>query len=303
MSEISPQFTFSPEGVFSFERGQPEFNVDQHDAEAEPELDKGLEDDRDRMQDWVEELPGVTINEEGPAPTINVPVREALHEAITTLRASEIEDFVVSTSVLVSQQRPTGPEQVLSIRSMNEGRVSIGVHSQFQRWLNSKEVTEREALRCVKAMALPFDKTTEAEKAFGYITVDNVVIGDGGGFAIRSLPESFGFMKYFEEQENAYQVAGDDVWDWIGLEVPGAPICGIGVDRKARTGIVQSADSSRLYNMNSYHVYHPRQALSLLLGMGSLAYNAERYLGREDVFEDVEWDEPQRWPYPLPQLS
>jgi len=303
MSEVSPQFTFSPEGVFSFERGQPEIIIDRSDPDALPEMDIDLETQRDRSQDWLEELPGVEFENNGPTQTISIPVAEALGPEIAANDSAKIEELVISTSVLLPQSLQTGPEQVLSGQGISFNRVDLAAHIQFQRWLNYKPLSDRETLRCVKAMAVPYGREAEAEADFDHRESDTLVLGEGAGFKVQSQFENFGFLRYFENKGNTYQVAGDDQWDWIGLKLPGNGVVGIGVDGLNKTGIQRSQDSSRLYTMKSYNVQQARQALSLMLGMGSLAYNAERYPGREDVFEDVEWKEPQRWPFPIPQAA
>lgn len=303
MSEICPQFTFSPEGVFSFERGQPEIITHQDGPESYQEMDIDLEAQRDRSQDWLEELPGVEIENNGPTQTISIPVAEALAPEIAANDSAKIEELVISASVLLPQSLPTGPEQVLSAQGISFNRVDLAAHIQFQRWLNYKPLTDRETLRCVKAMAVPFGREVEAEADFDHRESDTLVLAEGAGFKVQSQFENFGFLRYFEKSGHTYQVAGDDQWDWIGLKLPGNGVVEIGVDGLNKSGIQRSQNSSRLYIMKSYNVQQARQALSLLLGMGSLAYNAALYPGREDVFEDVEWDVPQSWPYPIPKAA
>lgn len=303
MSEISPQFTFSPDGVFSFERGQPEIIVDTSDPDALPEMDSDLETQRDRLHDWLEELPDIKIDDNGPTQTYNIPVAETFGPEIAANDSAKIEELVIAASVLLPQQPPTGPEQVLSAQGISFNRVDLAAHIQFQRWLNYKPLSDREMLRCIKAMAIAYGREAEAEADFDHRENDELVLAEGAGFKVRSQLENFGFLRYFENNGSTYQVAGEDQWDSLDLKLPGNGVVGIGVDGLNKTGILRSQNSTRLYTMKSYNVQQAREALSLLLGMGSLAYNAERYLGREDVFEDVEWDVPQHWPYPIPRAA
>ncbi len=298
MSEIDPQFTFSPAGLLRFERGQPEIISEDEGRQKDPVIDQPLEDERDRSQDTLEELPGVIIADKGSTKQYTVAVEEVLGDEVEGGRIRRIEELVQAVNVLVPQLRSTGAEQVLSVRDLSDVQLSIAVHAQFQRWLNHNGITERNvALNCLKAMAVPYDAQDRVDKDFFFREGENYAFAEAAGFRVNSRHDYFNFTKYFEEDGKAYQVAGTDEWEWIGLDVRGGG--SIGVDGTTRLDIVVPKNSSRIYKMNSRNVDYARQSLGLLLGMGSLAYQAASYQGREDVFEDVDWDEPQAWPYPI----
>lgn len=299
MSEVRPQFTYTPEGILTVSRGAIEAaETPGATCGVTARLDKGLEERRDRAADYLGGLPGVQIIESS-TPQVIIPVHETLEEAIAHKDDGELEEFLACLSTLFPRRRTQdGIDRVLTCPRLDAHGIRADVYEHFQRWLNNSGITEPVSRDCLLAMATAYKREDDVTANFTYYEHDGFASGRAGGLEVAERLEPFGFEKYFKRWGSLRKSVGKDRWKWIALEAFGDP--GISVDGDTRQKVRYNADDKRLLRMYSHNVDYARQTLGIFLGLGSLAHNASLHTGTKDVFKDVRWSRSSKWPYPIP---
>ena len=302
MAEIQPQFTYSPDGVLTLDNS----SIDLVEWAGNDVLRnlydlRDLEERRARAMDWMASRPGVEITE-GIHPKIEVPIREAINEAIKGRDNSVFTTFVGSLSLLTLQQ--SGPDvhnRVMTIAGIGDRGIHVDVYQHFQGWLNNNGLSEEAAKDCTIAVATAYNEEETEEREFQYHNFNNGVFA--GTIAVRIIArlDAFRFQDFHEGNGSTLLRQGEDRWKWLSLDTYGDPSIAVAGETRRKVRYVQ--DNKKLYRMYSHNIDSARQSLSLLLGLGSLAYHAAQDQQEYDVFKDVAWEKSEKWSYPIPDFG
>lgn len=283
MSELSPQITYSPEGVLEVRRT----------------LDEDIKDEVvvfSAHKERIDTLPGYEVIEEGLDTVVRVDVSKV------TRSARELNFRNPSAERLIQNlRRFTGfvgyedaTDHVFSLDYWADYGSGGVIYPQFQRWLNAGGLDENIARECVNAMAYPFgaEARKQAKKDFSYKTDGESAAAGVGGFTfgVISRREDFGISTYDEMGEEPVHKYGKVAWNWVDLSTIGNCACW-GAGWQERELVYIRPESNRLYEMGPHNVDFAVQSLSLVLGAATLAYEATRYSGNEDILANAEWHE------------
>jgi hypothetical protein len=307
MTELLPHVTYSPEGVLTLRRPEPETlgEVSHIWHRSQADLDD-FEEYRDRSVDYLSQLSGATVVTSDNKTVLELEVPRVVN---LVSRCRDDKAFspllrpLASFSSIRRTDAPVGVDQVLPF--YNIGRAFSVVTNHFQRWLNQLTLAEGEgevvAKDCLRAMALPFGETdtTKVENDFYANHTDNASWARAGAFEIFLRRESFGVERINRRKGRpAQERQGNVDWNWLDLGV--GSNTGVGVEGSVRAHVRKDAANMNLYRMYSHGLseHNERLALSLLLGLGSLAHHAAIYEGSQDVFADARWERPHRAIFP-----
>ncbi len=151
-------------------------------------------------------------------------------------------------------------------------------------------------------MALPFGEDFfdlgTGLKEFSYAQEGGQMLAKGNSLqyfaVIRS--EEFGFSGQDETDKSVTYKHGTGQWSWLDLTTIGNCACwGVSGDDRQRILLPGVNENQRLYDMQPHNVDFARQSLSLVLGVGTLAYAAAHYEGDEDIYANIEWHINSVW--------
>lgn len=282
MSEFTPQFTYDPDGILTV-------RIDYEDAELyEGAVRKGQE----RAVNSLGEHKGVVIEDGNDTAVASIDVQEALGSSFNNRGDDKILNFLKHLSLSLPYH-PEGPtDRIASLDSITTHGTFAGIFPQFQRWLNAEGITEETAKESVLAMAMPFGKATKNKAAKDFKEYGGSA--SAWAFGISVHPDTFGLRKEEATPDTIIETNGEVKWDWVYLSTLGSCACW-GVNGDDRRNISVSPEVSRLYQMTPHNVDFARQMLSHILGLGVLSHQAAEYAGQEDIFAEVEWEEPREY--------
>ncbi len=293
MSEVIPAFSYSHEGNLVVARAGVEVQqAALGGCGAGARADRPLEEARDRAVEWLAELSGVSLEETKDAYQLTIPIAEALEEDIADPRGGRIDTFLKAIHTLQPTKQQVRVDNVITTPVLSSRLVKARVNHRLQLWLNQEGLTEEAARDCLLAMAMPFSArvTEEAIKRdFDYRKHSRGAFAMAKDLKITASEEDFGFERFRRRFKNVRKSTGEATWQAVSLDTYGVGGCGIAVDENARQTVQFDPDSKQLYQMRGFNVDHGHKALSILLGLGSLARRASCYVGTEDVFSDVNW--------------
>lgn len=281
MLEISPRLTYSPDGILQLRHA-----IDYDDGDSQSTYDQNKEE--------LAAKPGYEVVVNGDETLVSVQLDKVV-------QSSRENDFINPSAVRLIQnlrnftyfdyREPR--DGVFSIDFWSDKGASGVVFPQFQRWLNAQGFDEESARRAIDAMAYPFgaEMRKRARKEFRYRTDgEYAAAGDGGFiFGVVSRREDFGIAMYEESEDEPSEKQGRVAWSWIELSTIGDCACW-GPSGEARENVYIKPGRSRLYEMWPHNVDSAVQSLSLVLGIGALAYKAAQYSGQEDILENTVWE-------------
>lgn len=281
--EVRPQFVYSPEGRLEF-RVAPEDIISKYtDLDSARKLNsQGLEE--------LAEVGRVEIEERGGLSLISVNVKErmsSLGNGLSLESQTWYEEFFGRVSPLLACFPQDKVDRVVGINAIGGPVFSVNQH--FQRWMNLKRaLSEGLCRRVISNMQIPFGATLagEGDKRLIHTSGDNSVgMGDLMSYSVGLNRDRFGFAK-LNEQGDGY-LRGEADWFWPNLSTMGNCAC-LGSDGLERSSLI--LDGGRgIYDLVPHNIDNWSQILSLILGVGTLAYEAAEYEGREDIFEEVSW--------------
>ena len=285
MPEPTPQITYSPEGILELRK-----TFDEETKDRSAAFSAHIEQ--------LDSLPGYDVIEGNLGTVVSVEVGEVLHDTgEPNLQSQSAETLINNLKVFTDfVGYEDSDEHVFSLDVWhNSGAVGV-IFPQFQRWLNAV-LNEDTARTCINSMAYPFGSAArkQAEKDFSYRTDGESAAAGLGGFTfgVISRREKFGISTYDETDEEPIHKEGEVAWNWVDLSTIGSCACW-GVIGEERERVYIGPESSRLYEMSPHNIDFATQSLSLVLGAATLAYEAARYPGREDILASAEWAEPRR---------
>ncbi len=282
MLEIAPRITYSPEGILELHRTVGE------DAGAIYAQHKEI----------VDAIPGYEVVDDGPDTTVRVEVHKVVKintqsDWIDSSAGRLIENLSFFTHFSYKDLR----DGVISLYSWTTDWAPSGfIYPQLQRWLNAGGLDEDTARNCINAMAYPlgFDAQKQAKKDFSY-RINEKSAGAGAGgftFGVISKRDTFGVAEEFKTGEEYSHRVGEVEWNWINLSTIGSCACWA-ADWEQRKEVHISSDLNRLYKISPHNVDSAVQSLSLVLGAATLAYEAARYPGTEDILSNAKWRPPR----------
>lgn len=281
--ELAPRFTYSPDGILELRR--------QFD---------GL-DYTGRLFDIRELLdctPGYSVHEEAVDSVVQVEVDRVLKtDDHISLDSENAMVLLNNLSLFLYFDYEEKRDGIVCLDFWSKHGAEAIIFPHFQRWLNARGLDENASRNCIKAMAYPLGKRAQKEalKEFRFFT-DNSHSGtglNGLSLGVISVKEKFEVSR-FEENDGSFRSENGSVfWNNVTLNTLGSCACW-GVSGEERSHLLITSDTTRLYEMSPHNVDYAGQSVSLALGIGSLAYDATRYTGEEDIFEGVDW-KPGRW--------
>jgi hypothetical protein len=295
MSEVKrAQITFSPEGILEVTTGLDE-DVRYY---REPEVNEAILKNRHEQIEILSEQPGIETELEGDVAKIRVEIEKRFKQCFDPYGDDEISVFLGQVRQIV----PTYPrdliDRVFGLEFIS-GRGSTGnIYEHFQRWIDKMTITEDIGRQCVRAMAIPFgsEHKTRAMKKFSYRSgSDFTQISADYHFNLNVHRDKFGIIKSEQTDDSVIETHGKVDWGWVNLSTLGECACwGVPGDERERVRL--RPGTKILYNMEPHNVDYARQALSQILGMGTLAFHAAMYKGDEDILANAEWEEPNVYP-------
>lgn len=272
MLDIQPHVTYSPEGVLTIRT-----NFEQNLAALRR---------RERVLGRLDDQNGVSVDDDG---SIHTDVAAALGDHFGDYESPELYDYLSDVGKVSTDIRTDARDRVLSANYLNPYGFKAAVYPHFQRWLNTQvTLDETVARETLTAMAAPFGPPNEFRDAPD-IKIRNHQ-AKAGLFALILSSEEFKVRSVDDTDEELLDERATVHWNSVSLTTYGSET-DIGltpVDRE-RVRVTPAWNQTRLYEMKPRDVYFPVQTLSLLLGVGVLAYRAARYEGREDILDGAHW--------------
>lgn len=280
MAEIAPRIMYTPEGILEFRR-----SVDEQELEL-----------FDQHREVLDSIPGYELDEAGQDKILRVEVAKVVKTG------KELAFHNPSADALIANTKPftyfdfdDKRDGVLSLGYWSESGATGHIYPQFQRWLNTDSISETLARNSINAMASVLGKEAvkRAKNDFKYQVGPNfVAAGDGGfSFSVVSRSEDFGITLYDEQSDPPINKSGKVTWNWLDLSTIGDCACW-GVSGDDRERIYISPNTNELYEMGPHNIDFGTQSLSLVLGIGALAYEAAQYNGNEDILANAIWHTP-----------
>lgn len=183
-------------------------------------------------------------------------------------------NFLMPLTELVPTTDP-----VLSLNDIGYQKLEIGVHPQFQRWLNSQPVIPESVKQTVlPALKRPF---------IGQLSQNYEP-------SIQLRPGKFAVSEQVTVEGTDLTVSRSGVADWPRLRLQVTGHKPVALSAPAYQPEPFDANQARLggelYVMKTQGLESSRQALGLLLAAGSLAVLAANYEGTEDIFAGAQWN-------------
>lgn len=279
MPEIYPRITYSPEGFLELHKDFAEETSQEHvDRIFEP---VAASDDYVLSQRDGEYVVQTHIPSLLPAKDYDpLETQQRLGKAIKDLSAFTFADPFDMR------------DYVFDLEFWSQHGARGVVYPHMQRWLNADLLDEDIGRQVFDAMLLPFhpDIQEVLRKEFEYRAYGREVSSGVGGLSVNFWLRvgRFDVTRLVEvDGEPKYQTGTVD-WHWPNLSTIGSCACW-GVDGMDRSDVYLHPDMARLYEMQPHNIDGPLQSLSLVLGMGRLAYEAANYDGEEDILAGVEW--------------
>ncbi len=308
MSETYPQITFSPEGILeisdTYSANAPEGLISDAAQFAKSKIDESLTVAADTY--------GAEISEPADTPdryNVTIDLQRALAQHIGKEPDSEdelpIQAFIRTIDRLLPVYPPDTIDRVAGVQFLSANGADGAVYERFQQWLQAGGLNEETSRSALMAMSLPFSQEYQSQVKKHFRFTEDPENKRYGALADARRHDSMSAQIFVRqrkkqlykiiERDDAYEEhSGAVVWDSVELMTLGNCACwgGSGV---AREMVDVSSGAKRLYEMKPHNVLLGRESLSLLLGLGSLAYHAASG-GQADIFAEAVWKEPNEYP-------
>jgi hypothetical protein len=263
MSEIQPQIVYTPQGML--------------DIRTDLLDESKLQDEQLELLGNLAERPGTTYDEDG---TIHIEVRRSLGANFGYARDGAISHFLRDLGKVIGSIPDSGTDRVLYTPRLSESKLTVAVYPQLQRWLNAQtELGERVARETLLAMAVPLGQEQETFAKNDFSIYDRHA--QAGSYRMAISTDKFSDAAL---DDKGTDTDGRMDWNTVSLTTLGS-CTSIGMSAQPRHKVIGGPNklNDRLYEMKASNIDFPQQTLSLLLGMGTLAYHAAIYAGRKDL--------------------
>jgi hypothetical protein len=279
MSEIYPALVYTPENQLQIS----------NKAEYDGTLRANFAQQAYRLAG----TPGYTFIETEAGITLNVDVADVLSVGDEIDLDEPTATRLIRNIADLFEPDDTAADQVFDLDFLWDTALDGATYTHFQRWLNAGELNQESALRAMRAMAMPLGRRAikMVNSGFRHAQPPNSYReGNNGPYSFGITTPADNFRLVVADPEAAGDTRhGNVTWNWLNMSTLGDCACW-GVTGEKREYLYLTEGSSRLYSMTTHNLDTPGQTLGLLLGIASLAYEASRYQGREDIFANVEWD-------------
>lgn len=278
MEVVRPQFTFDTEEKLHIE---VEISDDEYKSDQLQTLNK-----LDRMK-GVEAV-GVS--------QVTVDVRPAFADKSGFWNQEKVTTFLDSISRIIPYVPGDKRDRVAYPQHLWARGLSTGVYPSLQSWLNADDaMQEATAKDVMTAMALPFGKKYEQMVTNQYRQYTNGA--SSLVFSYGLSEEDFGLRRTVKTDEGHLEQNGSVNWRWLNLETLGSCACfGVNGDDRDRVNVSEDKHVPWLYEMHPHNIDVANQSLSLILGMGAVAFKAAAH-ETDDVLESATWNEGRFYPH------
>lgn len=260
---IRPDFTLNPDGLFTLttdftDKDNQEYKTQQLEGlktlGAAIEEDEGIATASTQMQDFLKNAN-----------------HETVHSFLCRLWAMspDLDPYLDDPHT-----DDTTIDRVVNLSNSLTHEVSVNHH--FQRWAETEDPLGGTVGKCaVRAMALPFKIDLDPEKDIVTYNFGHAHTIRGGDFSI-------------DLRDHQFDVKQDTKKGTINLRRPLITTMGTNATWfTSGSETINVADNPTLYGINRHNHDTPKQTLSVLLGMASLAFYAAKYEGRENLLDNV----------------
>lgn len=292
MSDVQPQFSLSPEGELSF-------NFDQNAQSRREAPRKTVESKIDESLAVLEEQKA-TIKEDGGLLRVRIDAQDLYRtpEKTSIVAGNQSESLGKSLAAIsrLAEIFRADRDQIIRLEYITDRGASFTVGRSFQQWIESGKNEDPSLAREVaKALATPIDGSFV--KNVIDMTEDQFKEYSFQRYELRFYPGEYEL--YSTEKTEKFYVEKTAVveWRWTNLTTLGDCAC-LGSAAHDRRILVSRMPPEVLYGLLPHNIDYSPQALSLLLGMGSLAYNAAKEPSDTDIIGDIERSEkkiPIEW--------
>ena len=291
---IRPQFVYTPEGTLDFTTRLDDVY---YPGDTSEETLKRMAEAKTRELDDIEAFDGVNLEEKDDSVvTVSVEV-ERLLAGLAPNEYERAAQLIFSINNLLTYYPQDLVDRVVGIDVMTDRGSNVVVNQHFQNWMQSpNSFNEEVARKAIEAMALPFASNRELTTGFKrdmrtryryYSDDSNYFAGFSAMFGISLRQTTFRISRIGRSREEGEKY-GEVEWFWPNISTFGNCACW-GVDGAEREHTTIDDATRRLYEMTPHNVDYSIQALSHLMALGVLSYEASLYKGEEDVFDRVEW--------------
>lgn len=289
MSELRPQFTFSPEGELHIRTGLEEDRL--FISEEANDYDDDRLEQREDILETMAGASGVEAEQNRDIVDIRVDVERRFGTSFLTHEQPKTAVFLKQLDDLLPFNPDDDIDRVLSMSAVSNRGVKAQVNQHFQRWLNSGGLNEAVAFDTTQALALPFGAfvCAKAKAGFSYHDVGHIHGAHANEIGIMVREQQQFGIESIGPPEQAYRF-GSALWSDLEL-ITLNDYPRIASSVMERDNVVIDGRSQRLYQLETYGVESAQQSMSILLGLGALAYHAARYEGQEDLLSSVSWNE------------
>lgn len=293
-TEVRSQILYSPEGILNLNVGLNEgYDIGEKYRDLE---EKHLQRKREYVESLAEDE-GINVSENDNIINLDIDIEKRFHGSFNNGGDEDINNFLTKINVILPYHPTDNVDRVFGIDEVyNIGARGV-VYEHFQRWFNAKGLTEEAAKHSVSAMAQPFGKDIVQEnvKSFTYSANKKWQAARGHDSYVQIAEEEFGLISFERTDNNHTEKNGQVAWGNLSIATLGDCACW-GVLGDDRSRLILKENTKRLYELDPHNIDFARQSLSLILGVGALAYHAAQYKGHEDIFDEVEWSEPGIYP-------
>ena len=286
MSDVVPQFTYSPEGLF-------EVSILPHEQDGPDTI-------QSRSLGAMEASPGAEISTAGSGLVrVTVDVEAALGRSFNKQGEPDLVRFLAAFKGLTHCYPDDGVDRIVGLEVMTDMGAKVSVYVHLQRYLNAQGMDEETGRDIIMAMAQPsgHDYVRKSVRDFAYTRIHNGdSVASGYDDFVSARTDNFDLHDAEEKETEFLEKAGRVKWRKPDFTAHGDCSC-LGVNSNNRRHSLLSS-APRLYELSPHNVDTARQSLALVLGLGALSYHAAMYEGQEDVFTHAEWGEPESYPKP-----
>lgn len=287
MTELSPRVTYSPDGILELRRTFTE------DASVEY---------RERVIGRVASRPGYLLQQEGEDLHLSVELAAVIdvHGDIDprTKDKADVIALIENLAGFGDVEYEDHRDGVASLDMWTEHGATGVIRPQFQRWLMAGGLDEDTSRAAIRAMALPFGDEMSRTLLHGFRFVndgDSIGAMTSNWLQVAQYRDSFTISRSIEKDTTVEYSNGTVLWPYIDFTTMGNCACwgNSGTEREAH---ISSERGTRLYTLSPHNIDRAVESLSVVLGLGALAYKAKQYDGTEDIFEGVRWHDTREFP-------
>ena len=265
MSEIKPQLTFNPDGNLQIR------------TDSGGRLSTDSSGERERGLDLLAAQSGIDVIEANNSRVVLVNVRQRF-DSFNERDNRDVGDFLKAVSSILPNVPKDSVDRVITIDSLRPSNVRATAYQQFHDWLAGGGLTEAVAKESISAMAMPFGREYEERvrnnRRFKYAQENGILTAKIGEFIhVESQERRFKTIEYEKPgDESPLRIASLFL---MTIDIGVMASLGTGVEDDRPFKKIQNVP--RVYELSSKYIGSQNDVLSLILGIGTLAFYASEY--------------------------